>query len=223
LISATTNHGKSTPTVHASPTINITATSIAEIKQYQKLYNDSVKGKPVLTLASTATDKTPLWDSSDQCMLQGGSSYIAKASVTNPLQLCMATKTHLGKSFAYQATLSINSAGYAGGLVFRSSGDPAKPYYRFAFIQGQVYNLVLTNQPGGDDIVKLDTTAQLTPTTLTVIVYNSIIYLYIDKQYVYQTPDTLGAKSDQVGVYAASQAGAETDVTFSDVQAWTLA
>ena len=212
-----------------APSTSVVTSIPTKTLNLDELYKNSTQGTPVVTLASTAADKSSLWDNNATCVPNGSgnaATYTAILEATTPLtyaQPCMAKKTTIGNNFAFQVRMNI-SKGDAGGVIFQSDNG-LENSYRFSLSSAGEYKLILCEQcttPGnGNPLFDNTITPPSGPSILTVIVANNIIYLYINKKFVLQQPDIITTPG-QVGVYAGSTIGNPTMVVFSNVKVWNL-
>ena len=217
----TQTYANATATAQAVATTQVVATTTA----LQNVYNQATSG--------TAAFNDPLngnnsnnWDvgSADlggSCRFTAGAYHVVEPSKSYYLA-CLAQSTNFS-NFAFQVKMTIIQGG-EGGLVFRADGTNSR-FYTFGISQDGLFNLIVSkdNNPGKPLILgpaSVINTGLNQSNVLTVIARDSIIYLYINKQYVDTVRDTT-YHSGQIGVYAAYTTHS-TDVAFADAQVWQL-
>ncbi len=153
------------------------------------------------------------------CAFTGG-IYQIQEEQNNFVAFCFAQATNFS-NFAFQVQMTI-SQGEGGGLIFRDNNAEA---YRFYVSSNGYYDLVVTPPRNGTGVTRLVTGPSATINTglnqtnmLTVIARNSMIYLYVNKQYVASVSDSTSS-SGEIGLFAYDSTGS-TDVIFSNAQVW---
>ncbi len=225
--------------MHSTPTPNITATIVARqmtataitISAWQKRYNTAIQGNPALDNPLTKNSNNSKWDENDTCKFQNGKYHI---STITPGQYTPCMANHINfkfKNFAYQVQMEIIN-GNAGGLIF-GSDSKVSTFYRFSLDTAGDLSIHVCN---GNDQTKCTSDhkategTNLTPdtwtmldhmgetNTLTVIVQNTTIYLYVNKMFIGQV-DNAAINPGEIGLYAAA-VNQPTEVAFSNVQIW---
>ena len=214
---------------NATATVQAQATAQAQatVTALQNIYTQATQGTPALNSSLMAQDSYN-WDVNDTvdgggCGFNGG-TYHATLFSKNFYFPCFAHATNFS-NFAFQVQVKVNQ-GDEGGLVFRSnSNTDLAEFYLFSIDQAGSYRLeVSKDQTHSTSIVEDTSTAIKTGigqvNLLTVVAKGSALYLYINKQYVGSASDN-SYSSGVLGVFA-SDVTANTDVSFSNAQVWTL-
>jgi hypothetical protein len=216
-------------TVQAQSTSNANAQGLADFttKSPQQMYNQIISRKPDFSDPLTKPDSN-FWvnfkEPALSCTFQG-SAYHAITSVGFPL--CLAQNTDFS-NFAYQAHMTLLH-GDEGALLFRVD-DLYYTFYRFIIGSDGSYSLHVVNHNAYPDAVlnagysSVIFTNMKRPEpvalTVTAIAYDSLIYLYVNGQFLASVKDnTIG--SGKIGVTAVDN-HSPTEVVFSDIQVWTL-
>ncbi|GAC1390248.1 MAG: hypothetical protein NVS4B11_05940 [Ktedonobacteraceae bacterium] len=214
---------------NATATVQVQATAQAQatVTALQNIYTQSTQGTPTLS-SSLAGQDNYNWDVNDTtdgggCGFNGG-SYHATLFSKNFYFPCFARTTNFS-NFAFQVQVTINQ-GNEGGLVFRgNSNSDLAQFYLFSIDQKGSYRLDVSKDTTHNTSIVQDSSSTIKtgtgqPNTLTVVAKGGTIYLYINKHYVGSASDnTYG--SGMLGVFA-SDTTANTDVSFSNAQVWTL-
>jgi len=216
-------YSNATATAQTQATVQAQATGTA----LQNIYTQATQGTPTLNSPLTAQDNYN-WDVNDTtdgggCGFNAG-TYHSTLFSKNFYFPCFAHATNFS-NFVFQVQLTINQ-GDAGGLVFRSNGDrDMAQFYLFSIDQKGSYRLEVSKDQTHNMALVEDTSSAIKTgigqtNVLAVVAKDNILYLYINKQYVGSASDnTYG--SGMLGVFA-SDATANTDVSFSNAQVWVL-
>ena len=216
-------YSNATATAQAQATAQVQATATA----LQTIYTQATQGAPALNSSLAAQDNSN-WDVNDTtdgggCGFNGG-TYHSTLFSKNFYFPCFARTSNFS-NFAFQVQMTINQ-GDEGGLVFRSnSNSDLAQFYLFSIDQSGGYRLVVSkdtthNTTLADDTSTVIKTGIGQTNMLAVVAKGSILYLYINKQYVGSASDSTYS-SGMLGVFA-SDASTTTDVSFKNAQVWTL-
>lgn len=178
----------------------------------------------VLTQPPDFTDLDITKNSS--CTFHEG-TYTVHSSISGHYEACIAKK-QVDKDFAVQVQFSLTGDD-VGGLIFRSNSH-ATAFYLFSLQNtGASFALVEcksctdTTPPKGTPLLEGPIHPIVQPSTLTIIVYNNIFYLYVNQQFVsnINQGDESTSITNQIGLYATSTTQT-ADVQFSGVEVWKL-
>jgi len=210
---------------NATATAQTVATSqaVATTTALQNIYRLATSGTPFLNDPLNSTNNSH-WDVGDaslggSCGFKAGAYHVIEPN-KNYYLTCMAESTDFS-NFAFQVQMTIIQ-GDEGGLIFRATGARL---YTFGINREGLYSFIVSknNNPGKPLVFGPNPaikTGMDQPNLLTVIARDSIIYLYINKQYVDTVKDAT-YKSGQIGFYAAYSKH-YTDVAFNNAQIWQL-
>ena len=223
-ISAATAHANASATAYA----NATATALSQqlTPTPQDVYNKAIK-KKLPDFVINAQDNKQKWDQNASCTFIDNTYQISN-TVPDQYTRCMANSINL-KNFAYQVKLTVLSDGDAGGLIFRADLSH-NIFYRLSLDSQGTYTLFLcqpcidTSTSGGTTVKQgsIDSINGIgQPNTLTVIVLNNAIYLYVNSIFVMKLDGSAITNSGKIGLFAVSQ-NQSTNVTFSEVKVWKL-
>jgi hypothetical protein len=192
----------------------------------QDLYNQVTSKKPNFSMDTQDTSQEWGWNLTSPCTFSDG-IYKISNGIPDQYTFCMAHNKIL-KNFAYRVKMTISSSGDSGGLIFRADDSPMI-FYRLSLNSHGMYKLYLcqtctdSSASGGDVLkhgnVNINTIGN--PNTLTVIVLNTAIYLYINNTHVIKLDGSAIPTSGEIGLYAVLQ-DQFTNVSFSEVNVWVL-
>ncbi len=212
-----------TATAQTQATVQAQATVIA----LQNIYMQSTQGEPALNSPLTAPDNYN-WDINNTtdgggCGFNAG-TYHATLFSKNFYFPCFARTSNFS-NFAFQVQMKINQ-GDEGGLVFRSNSNSSlAQFYLFSVNQNGSYRLDVSKDTTHNTSLVADNSSAIKTGTgqtnlLTVVAKGSVMYLYINKQYVASASDSTYS-SGMLGVFA-SDTTANTDVSFTNAKVWKL-
>jgi hypothetical protein len=216
------------PSIHVSPSV-ISNTSTPTP---QGLYDAITKSKNYALNNSMSVQSDSQWDTKNtSCAFEIDEMYHV-TSLPGQYMSCMARKPRFTANFAYQVQLTFNG-GDAGGLIFFSN-DTVSTFYRFSLNSAGNYSLrkcqncfntevtngqLLSKENG--NIAQSNIPIGNLSYTLTVIVTNKTIYLYVQDIPVDQVTNSTNGQEGEIGLYAAS--GTQSaGVAFSTLKVWNL-
>jgi zinc-ribbon domain len=201
-----------------------TATAQAQAKTLQNIYTIATSGTPTLSSTLTAQDGAN-W-SNYNAVGGGGCAFSNNALHATVFQNqtyvpCFAQASNFS-NFAFQVQMTILE-GDGGGLVFRANEANLQLYLLRISPAGLVGISVSrdrkTTTPLLDDSSSAIKTGSQT-NLVTLIARNSVLYIYINKQFVDTISDTTYS-AGEIGVFAYDT-NKGTDVAFNDASVWTL-
>lgn len=221
-------HAQVTSVVQAVVTAQAQATTQAYAtftgRTPQEIYQ-MVTAKPASLQDSLAGQDSNVWVNyvadESACTFKAG-AYHAASFLQSLFNLCLAEGTRFS-NFAVSVRMTILQ-GSGGGLLLRAD-DKVYTFYRFIVLQDGSYGLYAMKNNSGEKLLvgrisRAIQTGLNVYNVLTVIAYGSAIYLYINGQYQDRLDDAT-ASIGKIGVTAFNIALA-TEVSFSDLQVWTL-
>jgi eukaryotic-like serine/threonine-protein kinase len=217
-----------------APTISLTQTA-ANAQQTtpltatnpQDLYTQTTSGTPALTDPLSPQNPNqwyPISGSTGTCTFTGKALH-ASNSHTGSKGIGSACEARLTSfdNFAYQARVTILQ-GDIGGLAFRID-DPGQKVYIFTIQSDGLYTLGSTSGHNAKLLAAANSSSINTglnqSNLLTVIARGSMIYLYVNQQYLTSISDSTSS-SGEIGVSAVNTSGGHVDVAFSAIQVWKL-
>ena len=226
-------HAQATATAVANVTgtaqANVTATAQvqATASALQAIYTQATSGAPALNDPMTQQDANS-WEEDTKtggggCAFTGG-HYHATMPQAGFFASCFAAKTNFS-NFALQVQMNILK-GDRGGLIFRADSAASK-FYRLRVDQAGTYDLYVYINNNGSSAKNILTgfssaihTGPNQQNKVAIIARNSMIYLYINQQYVNSISDSTYS-SGSIAVFAEDHTHA-TDVVFTGVEVWKL-
>jgi len=217
--------GTAQANANASATAQTLATTqaMATTTTLQNIYNQATSGASFLNEPLTSNNISH-WEVGNaslggSCGFRAGAYHVIEPN-KNYYLTCMAENSNFS-NFAFQVQVTIIQ-GDEGGLIFRANGARL---YSFGINREGLFSFIVSknNNPGKPVVFGPNTAINTNlnhPNLLTVIVRNSTIYLYINKQYVDTVKDATYS-AGQIGVYAADSTH-YTDVAFNNAQIWEL-
>ena len=176
-------------------------------------------------ISDAFSSKTSAWTptATGSCAVSGNSLHLTAPQGNNVL--CASTAISVS-NFACQVQITL-TAGRSIGLIFRANPTSKKSYAIELTPQGAY--LLGTGQSGTTTFKVLAEGVNSTinegngrANLLTIIALGSILYLYVNKQFIVSTNDP----SSSSGLIAAASGGTLTnvavDATFSHFQVWKL-
>ena len=203
----------------SSPGNQITATTTTLPTSPAALYTYVTSKHPTVNDPLSAQDSDQ-WDNTGSCAFAQGTYHVIVNTAYGYTNCIERAKSF--SNFAYQVQMTIVT-GDAGGLIFRTD-DAITTYYRFSLdtsSQG-IYRLLNCNKCSiPNTLIKKVMPVKVNQTyTMTVIAQKSILYLFINGQFLVSTPDGT-AQSGELGVYTYEFTHS-TEVLFSNMKVWTL-
>lgn len=204
-----------------------TAQAQATANALQAIYTQATSGAPILNDPMTQQDANS-WEEDTKtggggCAFTGG-NYHATMPQAGFFSSCFAANTNFS-NFALQVQLNILK-GDRGGLIFRADSAASK-FYLLRIDQAGTYDLYVYTNNNGTNAKSIMTgsssaihTGPNQQNKVTVIARNSMIYLYINQQYVDSISDNTYS-SGSIAVFAEDHTNA-TDVVFTGVEVWKL-
>ncbi len=211
--------GNSSPgnPITATPTLpTLPAALYAYVTSERPTVND-----PLSAQDSNQWDETPT--NSGSCAFTQGTYHVIVNTAAGFTYTECIERARSFSNFAYQVQMTI-ATGDAGGLIFRAD-NAITTYYRFSLdtsSQG-IYRLLACKkcQTNQNTLIQRAIPVKVNQTyTLTVIALKSILYLYINGQFLVSIPDGT-AQSGELGVYAYEFTHS-TEALFSNMKVWTL-
>jgi hypothetical protein len=210
----------------------VTATVAQTASAAQELYNEVIPGEPVFD--DPLSDNRNSWQQFTEawggwCAFTGGAYHLG---LQNPGYWVYCSCPSLDNNpnnphdladFAFQVQMSIVQ-GYEGGIFFDLGAPTA---YRILIDSNGHY--VMYGQTNGQDQTLLSgfspaiNTGLNQANVLTVIVYNSNFYFYVNTQFVVGQVLTASSPGGEGFVASSINQTTGTDVAFSNAKAWNLA
>jgi hypothetical protein len=196
-------------------------------KSPQDIYNQITSRTPALSDLMNTQD-TNTWINYNgpiqSCIFIGGAYHVLSS---RGFPLCLAENTDF-TNFAYQARMTLLH-GDRGSLLFRVD-DLNYTFYRFNISRDGSYSLRVLHNNAPQDMVLFAGFSSIISAntnrpdpvaiTVTVVAFDSYIYLYVNGQFLAQVIDHT-TSSGKIGVSAVRESN-PTEVVFSDVKVWTL-
>lgn len=213
-----TGQVQATTQAYAQAAATFTATSPLSI------YTQVTSRTPTISYPLNDPDTTA-WvnysETTTACRFRGG-AYHAISSTQSAFTLCLAESTHFS-NFAYQVQMTITK-GDEGGLLFRMD-DTHYSFYRFIIGYKGSYSLYALKNNTSDTLLTSGFSSAINTgfnnsNTVTVITYDSEIYLYVNGHYLAYANDST-SDSGKIGVTAVDNAN-PTEVIFSNAEVWNL-
>jgi len=220
-------HPPTTTTGGANATATALATAIDRASSPQDIYQVLTSSSPIFS-DSLSNQDTNRWGeyttTSGGCKLTGGAyhSYVLQPYVAE----CYAQAKSFPQTtiFALQVQMTLIEGNGGGGLIFGYRGRNLR-YYRFVLRSDGYFDLydpwTQRQLPYGTNPAFKSNPGQ--SHQLTVIVRNSIIYLYIDGIYVGQAPmeaDT--SVAGEIGLFSVDGQQNPTEVEFRNMKVWAI-
>ncbi|GCE15208.1 hypothetical protein KTT_50670 [Tengunoibacter tsumagoiensis] len=160
-------------------------------------------------------------DQSATCLFKDGSLHV---TIQTPQALFYCTSGQVYKQFAFQVNYAILQ-GLGGGIVFRTSNSD-HTYYLWNLDTSGAYRLMVISNNRlvsvlleGKHISSFKT-GYNQENVLTVIAYDSMILLYVNKHFVDRVKDNSFA-SGEIGLLSYN-GDTTTDVSFTNAKVWLL-
>jgi HEAT repeat protein len=220
-------HSPTTTTGGANATATALATAINRASTPQDIYTVLTSSSPVLNDPLSSQDANR-WDeyatTNGGCKFTGGTyhSYVLRPYVAE----CYAQTKSFPQTtiFALQVQVTLIKGDGGGGLIFGYRGENLR-YYRFVVRSDGYFDLydpwTQRQLPYGTNSAFKSNPGQ--SNQLTVIVRNSIMYLYINGTYIGQASmeaDT--SVSGGIGLFSVNGQQNPTEVGFHDMKVWVI-
>jgi hypothetical protein len=211
------------PTTPAQATASASA-KLAEANPYPSY----LPGNGPLALYDSLRDNRAgyQWDvysgKGEGCVFKGGAYHLLEQNA-NTFISCSAGYLYTNFTFDVQMTII---KGDCGGMIFRGDNIASKFYY-FEICKDGYYNLYLyvDFKASHTKILASQTSPAIDKRLnqanhIAVVAYNSYLYLYVNKQFIYDISDNTYS-SGEIGVLAHNRSSS-TEVMFNNARVWTL-
>jgi hypothetical protein len=215
-------------TATAQAHVTATAQAQATVQARQDIYTQATSGTPALNdpLSDQSGSDWHIYDTDTGggCFFSGGSlhsSILAKGYYVP----CVAQSSDFS-NFAIEVDATI-SKGDAAGVFFRSDDETDNSYSFFIYSDGY-YSLSLRKDSKGDSLLSRKSssihTGEGKTNTITLVVRDQTITVFINKEYVTQIDDgTLSSgKVGVAGLLSSDATQDATDAYFKNLRVWTL-
>lgn len=220
LATATAQDGATATAAAGSDMGTATATTLED------LLSNATNGDPTLDDPLSDNTGNNVWDEGIKgngntgCFFTNG-AYHAREAQAGFLQPCFAEATNFS-NFVYQLQMTIDQ-GSQGGILFRANSAKGQ-YYLFRVGTDGSYALELYNNNGekllNSGLSSAVSTGIGQENDIAVIANKTLLYLYINEQFVAGVTDS-ALSSGQIGV-AALAYSTPTEVEFGSAQVWKL-